>query len=126
MYFVGFFFFKQKTAYEMRISDWSSDVCSSDLQRQLERIDDLDPLGRPDPADGVDRRGEEREIEERPEPADEEHDFGGDEQDHAVAEMELHHRRVIAVLRFLDDVAPPRSEERRVGKEGVSTCRFRW
>src|SRR3546814_6089106 len=29
--FDGFFFFKQKTAYEMRISDWSSDVCSSDL-----------------------------------------------------------------------------------------------
>src|SRR3546814_7962416 len=37
---VGFFFFKQKTAYEMRISDWSSDVCSSDLaakDRQLSR-----------------------------------------------------------------------------------------
>src|SRR3546814_3891465 len=32
-----FFFFKQKTAYEMRISDWSSDVCSSDLHR-------LDPI----------------------------------------------------------------------------------
>src|SRR3546814_9134510 len=30
-----FFFFKQKTAYEMRISDWSSDVCSSDLLRQI-------------------------------------------------------------------------------------------
>src|SRR3546814_2717771 len=29
-----FFFFKQKTAYEMRISDWSSDVCSSDLAAQ--------------------------------------------------------------------------------------------
>src|SRR3546814_10849915 len=29
--FFLFFFFKQKTAYEMRISDWSSDVCSSDL-----------------------------------------------------------------------------------------------
>src|SRR3546814_4262706 len=28
---LAFFFFKQKTAYEMRISDWSSDVCSSDL-----------------------------------------------------------------------------------------------
>src|SRR3546814_8541556 len=28
------FFFKQKTAYEMRISDWSSDVCSSDLMRE--------------------------------------------------------------------------------------------
>src|SRR3546814_18123812 len=33
-----FFFFKQKTAYEMRISDWSSDVCSSDLV--LERVAD--------------------------------------------------------------------------------------
>src|SRR3546814_4090756 len=30
----SFFFFKQKTAYEMRISDWSSDVCSSDLSQQ--------------------------------------------------------------------------------------------
>src|SRR3546814_2807559 len=30
--FLVFFFFKQKTAYEMRISDWSSDVCSSDLE----------------------------------------------------------------------------------------------
>src|SRR3546814_8019839 len=36
-----FFFFKQKTAYEMRISDWSSDVCSSDLlaQRMLRRVE---------------------------------------------------------------------------------------
>src|SRR3546814_8973678 len=32
-----FFFFKQKTAYEMRISDWSSDVCSSDLVCDFER-----------------------------------------------------------------------------------------
>src|SRR3546814_7270303 len=32
-----FFFFKQKTAYEMRISDWSSDVCSSDLIQAGER-----------------------------------------------------------------------------------------
>src|SRR3546814_1063629 len=32
-----FFFFKQKTAYEMRISDWSSDVCSSDLAVLIER-----------------------------------------------------------------------------------------
>src|SRR3546814_10329731 len=31
MYLLYVFFFKQKTAYEMRISDWSSDVCSSDL-----------------------------------------------------------------------------------------------
>src|SRR3546814_2258995 len=38
-----FFFFKQKTAYEMRISDWSSDVCSSDLieidHHQIDRAD---------------------------------------------------------------------------------------
>src|SRR3546814_2961411 len=33
-----FFFFKQKTAYEMRISDWSSDVCSSDLLRRQARV----------------------------------------------------------------------------------------
>src|SRR3546814_19936968 len=32
------FFFKQKTAYEMRISDWSSDVCSSDLLPPLEEV----------------------------------------------------------------------------------------
>src|SRR3546814_1976718 len=35
-----FFFFKQKTAYEMRISDWSSDVCSSDLLLDQARRDD--------------------------------------------------------------------------------------
>src|SRR3546814_10595551 len=35
------FFFKQKTAYEMRISDWSSDVCSSDLTSLLQRNNNL-------------------------------------------------------------------------------------
>src|SRR3546814_9680043 len=45
------FFFKQKTAYEMRISDWTSDVCSSDLRilRRLlvlfEKSDELEHLG---------------------------------------------------------------------------------
>src|SRR3546814_13845094 len=39
-----FFFFKQKTAYELRISDWSSDVCSSDLLRH-------------DPGEGLHRHG---------------------------------------------------------------------
>src|SRR3546814_9327981 len=34
---VCFFFFKQKSAYEMRISDWSSDVCSSDLRHPLDQ-----------------------------------------------------------------------------------------
>src|SRR3546814_2110865 len=45
VWFLLFFFFKQKTAYEMRISDWSSDVCSSDLPGRLEpahlRIGDI-------------------------------------------------------------------------------------
>src|SRR3546814_8837749 len=40
------FFFKQKTAYEMRISDWSSDVCSSDLIECADRALELGPLGR--------------------------------------------------------------------------------
>src|SRR3546814_4378611 len=83
---VLFFFFKQKTAYEMRISDWSSDVCSSDLVMRIK--------------DGLRGRGQ-------------------------------------AILDAHDDRKPPRaddavagrvgrSEERRVGKECVSTCRSRW
>src|SRR3546814_1748912 len=62
-----FFFFKQKTAFEMRISDWSSDVCSSDLQLPAKR-NDLDgkagpsslklcrPCLGPDPGPGMHRR----------------------------------------------------------------------
>src|SRR3546814_10125905 len=66
------FFFKQKTAYEMRISDWSSDVCSSDLPRR----DPLDALqgGRarlpllpgPRPAAAEARPGADRRAEGRP------------------------------------------------------------
>src|SRR3546814_4348293 len=40
--FVCLFFFKQKTAYEMRISDWSSAVCSSDLPHHLVQLPDED------------------------------------------------------------------------------------
>src|SRR3546814_9664150 len=69
-----FFFFKQKTAYEMRISDWSSDVCSSDLW---------------------------------------------------VCVIVRHVPQHIGVERIVTDTCP-RSEERRVGKECVSTCRSRW
>src|SRR3546814_8538654 len=39
-----FFFFKQKMAYEMRISDWSSDVCSSDLLLEQDSLQTLLPL----------------------------------------------------------------------------------
>src|SRR3546814_20193 len=44
LYFMLFFFFKQKTAYEMRISDWSSDVCSSDLLHDIADLDVLEVL----------------------------------------------------------------------------------
>src|SRR3546814_3316680 len=84
--FIVFFFFKQKTAYEMRISDWSSDVCSSDLQSA--------DLG-------------EQQPEANP-------TLG----DHAVLRLD---RLLVLAL-----VVGIRSEERRVGKECVSTCRSRW
>src|SRR3546814_13619679 len=41
-----FFFFKQKTAYEMRISDWSSDVCSSDLRKRSTEYPLTSPLNK--------------------------------------------------------------------------------
>src|SRR3546814_12718748 len=93
------FFFKQKTAYEMRISDWRSDVCSSDLgtkcdspQRQLE-------IGR----GGDDRGVVAAEFEDR----------FAETARHALADGAAHACRT-------------RSEERRVGKECVSTCKSRW
>src|SRR3546814_13754141 len=54
-----FFFFKQKTAYEMRISDWSSDVCSSDLMsltpEELQaRLDLAREINSSTPADKID------------------------------------------------------------------------
>src|SRR3546814_8402438 len=86
-----FFFFKQKTAYEMRISDWSSDVCSSDL---FDARLDHPRLGREVGAGG--------EIADQPEP-------GEQQRSRTLRANEL-----------------ARSEERRVGKECVSTCRYRW
>src|SRR3546814_1862390 len=94
-----FFFFKQKTAYEMRISDWSSDVCSSDLSRVSSESSPPNPgpSPAPDPVPG-------------PNPA--------------VARDSL--IRVPSSEAALVVKVRPRSEERRVGKECVSTCRSRW
>src|SRR3546814_4475207 len=52
-----FFFFKQKTAYEMRISDWSSDVCSSDLLRYGRVLRQSPALRRHASPDRVHRHG---------------------------------------------------------------------
>src|SRR3546814_3336098 len=92
--FFCFFFFKQKTAYEMRISDWSSDVCSSDLEVVGDR-GDRGPAGR---SWGVAEVGAPLVL-----PTEEREEDGDDV--------------VVGVVR---------SEERRVGKECVSTCRSRW
>ncbi len=81
-------------------------------QRQRERIHHrLDPLGRELPADHFGKlAGEQGEIEPAPEPADEEHHFRRDEQDHAVAQVKLHNRRMEALAAFLDDVVEPAEE----------------
>src|SRR3546814_14763330 len=97
------FFFKQKTAYEMRISDWSSDVCSSDLRYRTDPRRWVDPMrpGSSSPAAASARtalRAGSQKARDLPEPVE-------------VAST---------VCR------PDRSEERRVGKECVSTCRSRW
>src|SRR3546814_2768782 len=55
-----FFFFKQKTAYELRISDWSSDVCSSDLSRSRPSpiaSADSDPVARSPPLEALPFKG---------------------------------------------------------------------
>src|SRR3546814_10351117 len=97
------FFFKQKTAYEMRISDWSSDVCSSDL------VDGLDELARSGFFLG---RGKHHLDQLGAEVAADHGLLAGLE--HGLVHIEL------------VGVHGARSEERRVGKECVSTCRARW
>src|SRR3546814_1872051 len=94
-----FFFFKQKTAYEMRISDWSSDVCSSDLM-------DKDAYATEYLTDPAINAIADRVV-HRPDP---------------VAAADISRSRATVSIRLKDG----RSDERRVGKECVSTCRSRW
>src|SRR3546814_14166223 len=123
------FFFKQKTAYEMRISDWSSDVCSSDLQQRPQ-------FGN----GGADR------VALLAEQVPENHrivaigpcriaDFGGALRKGLMdlgrrAARHRHPGKVALHVgdehRDADRRQALRSEERRVGKECVSTGRSRW
>src|SRR3546814_1488801 len=104
MFFV--FVFKQKTAYEMRISDWSSDVCSSDLQAFPDGIGKRGRIGRGAEGRGALCRGHAEQI-----------DVGVA---HGLADpLVLDRPSALGRHAF-------RSEERRVGKECVSTCRSRW
>src|SRR3546814_20786356 len=98
------FFFKQKTAYEMRISDWSSDVCSSDLAAIL-------PLGETIPVTG--KRDKTRIVPLLPP------ERAAIEPYAALCPWPL--PRDAALFR-----GAKRSAERRVGTECVSTCRSRW
>src|SRR3546814_10048603 len=93
-----FFFFKQKTAYEMRISDWSSDVCSSDLYwlRAVGYWASRSPI----PCTSA------RSMRWVPD---------------AWASSATCTARWSWCCH-----SSCRTEERRVGKEGVSTCRSRW
>src|SRR3546814_4565338 len=102
-----FYFFKQKTAYEMRISDWSSDVCSSDL----------DVLRPPEVREkGLPLAGEER-VERVVEIV------GPDRGRAPPPRRRIEHLAVVLVV--LGDDVDLRSEERRVGKTCVSTCGYR-
>src|SRR3546814_10238621 len=85
------FFCKQKTAYEMRISDWSSDVCSSDLCGNIRAAEIMTA-----------------------------------HYSHVVGTRTQAFRDILYQLRTRSGGTPQRSEERRVGKECVSTCRSRW
>src|SRR3546814_1621049 len=112
-----FFVFKQKTAYEMRISDWSSDVCSSDLVIASLAAAALVAGGQHDCAAGCKQGGQQgHDIRA---PSVEGPCIPGFALD-AVVPGEI---IVVAVAVFL---AVGRSEVRRVGKECVSTCRSRW
>src|SRR3546814_6052172 len=93
------FFFKQKTAYEMRISDWSSDVCSSDLKCLVSATTSTPLVSARivSPALVI-----------------------------AFTFEQLYLFVVDAPKRAFTFAHIDRSEERRVGKECVSTCRSRW
>src|SRR3546814_19798378 len=106
------FFFKQKTAYEMRISDWSSDVCSSDLLvcAIQPRLVVSDRGGRDQRSIFPDARNFDDGCIEFAQKA-----LPGHGSDLAQMHIEIVHLARIDLI--------PRSEERRVGKECVSTCR---
>src|SRR3546814_3494625 len=96
-----FFFCKQKTAYEMRISDWSSDVCSSDLVFALAYIRHVNDNGK-----------------------DLQLTYASPLFEKALREAGLDEDTRAQIVQSVLECG--RSEERRVGRECVSTCRSRW
>src|SRR3546814_11329585 len=126
-----FFFFKQKTAYEMRISDWSSDVCSSDLRHLVGCNSGI--LVGADVADAIAAGLNGMHLHRR--------EIGQNicrifQLDPVILDVLTRGEMAITPVIFARDrgkhmhlLAAERAirlEERRVGKEGVSTCRSRW
>src|SRR3546814_16062608 len=110
-----FCFFKQKTAYEMRISDWSSDVCSSDLIGSAEKYWKMSSTSAPysvASASSTSDRGNPITW------------YCSRESSRQTA-SENTSVRSDRSWPILIHMPPSRSEERRVGKECVSTCRSR-
>src|SRR3546814_2155682 len=112
LFFIFFFLFKQKTAYDMRISDWSSDVCSSDLFGTLSSPTWPKSVIRQESGSSTIKAETVRGLTVRTSQLfqtalapDDRHSF-------------FHDARQTSER--------PRSEERRVGKECVSQCRSRW
>src|SRR3546814_13842120 len=115
------FFFKQKTAYEMRISDWSSDVCSSDLPAQRAEAQAL-------------RRRQDWQMIQWNRAATAQPDNGAAQfvrllRDPAVLRERDLFERVLAVAGIPPDQPAGRvmrAAARRGGTEVVCTCRIRW
>src|SRR3546814_21012975 len=109
-----FFFFKQKTAYEMRISDWSSDVCSSDLWWRTHRNPDV---GHQHDAARRRNAGAPHHLPDRGSGRD---PVGAGQA--ARCALRSDHDQA----RERVDLDHARSEERRAGNEFVSPCSSRW
>src|SRR3546814_12105715 len=150
MFFILFFFFKQKTAYEMRMSDWSSDVCSSDLNRATHlasyrqgrpswrqrssvetelarsmkiRFASINPQKILEVCEILQPSG----IEVKPFPIRIE-ELRTEDLHQLVSDKLLVAFKMIGKPVFVEHTGLfiNRSEERRVGKECVSTCKSRW
>src|SRR3546814_20300342 len=111
-----FLFFKQKTAYEMRISDWSSDLCSSDLT-SIGSETDLKAASLDDVRNW---------FKTHYGAANATLVIAGDVDTATVKKKVELYFGDIPPGPPLEHQGPWRSEERRVGKECVSTCRSRW
>src|SRR3546814_4713035 len=114
LFCVFVFFFKQKTAYEMRISDWSSDVCSSDLH------------GRQCKAEIVGGQHWVRRQSQQTFTQQAQRDLRVGAFEHRAGQAQQYVAPSLVARHAATGIVQIRSEERRVGKEGVSTCRSRW